>query len=166
MATRGSIGLGLARKASKVSAAIPSIVSISPARSWSARAPSPVETALAAHSASPSFSKGSTTAIPALRIASAPSSHSPPRSARPSPSSGNAMLAQSARSEAPSEPMEGTQGWTPASSMAQSVSTTSGRAPEPPRAMALARANMAARAASARSGSPAPQARARIVTRL
>ena len=73
------------------------------------------------------------------------------------------MWASGARSPlAPSEPLAGTQGVTPALSMSISVCATTGRTPEWPLASMLARMVIMARTISPGSGSPTPQTHSRI----
>ncbi len=121
-------------------------------------APKPIETAFELQSARPSFSVSATVAIPARRIASSPGRSSPANAARPRPTSGRPRLAQSMRSEVPIDPICGTKGTTPRSSMASCVSTMRGRAPAPPRAKVAARTKRAARTTSSGKLGPAPEA--------
>ncbi|MCY1363959.1 hypothetical protein D9M69_507440 [compost metagenome] len=93
-----------------------------------------------------------------LRIASAPLTFLPSASvASPSPISTQAMWASGARSpEAPTEPLHGMLGVTPALNSASSASTSAGRTPEWPRARLTALVARIMRTTGAASGSPVP----------
>ena len=70
-----------------------------------------------------------------------------------------ARCARGARSpEAPTEPCDGITGCTPLFNMAQRVSARTGRTPEKPLAMALARSASIARVSRSLKGAPTPQA--------
>jgi hypothetical protein len=93
-----------------------------------------------------------------LRMASAPPTTLPSASvASPSPISTQAMCASGARSpEAPTEPLHGMLGTTPALNSASSASTSAGRTPEWPRARLTALVASTMRTTGAASGTPVP----------
>jgi hypothetical protein len=94
---------------------------------------------------------------PAAARASAAGMTRPPTSTSPRPMTGSARWASGARSpEAPTEPCDGTTGWMPSRSRSHSLSASSGRQPEWPRATVLARSRSIARTTSRGSGSPTP----------
>ena len=87
----------------------------------------------------------------------------PSNSASPSPMRVSPTWASMHRSEAPTEPVRGMHGWTPALSRATSPSAIASLAPDPPAHSPLQRAAIAAREISAGSGSPTDMARPRRV---
>jgi hypothetical protein len=113
---------------------------------------------LADMSASPSLGCSTSGSIPARRSASAPGRTSPAYSALPMPMATVAMPAICGRSPVPTDPVWDTTGWTPAFSIAASVSATRGLAPEPPRAIPLRRTSSAARTSPVGSAGPIPPA--------
>jgi len=88
---------------------------------------------------------------------------SPSSSASPSPISVSPTWASMHRSEAPTEPLRGTHGCTPALSSAASPSAIATPAPEPAAHSPLQRTAIAARVRSVASGSPTAMARPRTV---
>ena len=97
------------------------------------RAACPTETPFAEMSARPSFGCRTGGSTPARRIASGPGRTSPSNSARPPmPAATSPIAAMCIRSDAPTEPISGTTGCTPALSIATSVSATAGLCPGPP----------------------------------
>jgi len=113
--------------------------------------------------ARPSLAWNVTGAIPASRSASPPGSTRPLYRASPSPMSTSARWADGARSPlAPTDPFSGITGRMSRASMLSRVSTTTGRTPENPLAITLARISIAARVSSGLSDRPVPAAWDRI----
>ena len=110
-------------------------------------------------SASASRPSKATGVMPAWASAGAARTRLPRHSTSPSPMTAAATWASSTRSPlAPTEPISGTIGWTPALSIATSVSTTTGRTAERPCAREKARAAIVARTTEAACGAPSPVA--------
>ena len=117
--------------------------------------------------ASPSFSRSSTAARPALRRASA-AAQTVPSGARtmPSPVSASAQCASGARSpEHPSEPYSGTTGVMPADKSAAYADASAGRTPVRPVASVERRSSIIARTTSRSTSGPEPAAWLRITLR-
>ncbi len=118
---------------------------------------SAVETCVPFSNASPSLGSSTSGATPAWASAACAERNSPLTRACPSPSSSNARCASGARSPlAPTEPFSGIQGMTPALNSASSVSTTSRRTPEWPRARLIILVAMTRRTTSSASSAPIP----------
>ena len=110
-------------------------------------------------SARPSLGPRTSGSRPAWARASRAGMTRPPSSTWPRPISGSERWASGARSpEAPTEPCAGTTGWIPNRRKSSNRSMTSGRAPEWPSAMVLARSRSIARTTSRGSGAPTPAA--------
>ncbi len=159
--------LSVPSRASMERAAVMSAEVNSRARSAQAITSMPSMPSVPLSSASPSFSRSSTGAMPCSARSSAAGRSSPSGpSASPSPISVSAQCESGARSpEQPSDPYSCTTGVIPALRIAAIVSTTRGRTPVRPDATVFSRRNIRARTTSRSTRGPMPAACERTMLR-